>query len=186
MTGFSVIVEGLDNTGKDTLIKGLSNHYNNMISTHIHYGSIKQKSKEESIDYSQRTYDNMVKTMNFQSVVLNNVVFVNRSHLGELVYAPLYRGYDGDFALSCEKQMTMDRTFLIVLSDNPENLIARDDGLSHSTDIEFKKKEIELFQQAFKKSTIKHKYMININGHTIEQVFEKVLDFIEYKRIISD
>jgi len=182
MDGFSVIIEGLDNTGKDTLIKGLSNHYNNMISTHIHYGSIKQNSKQDAIEYSIKTYNNMVKTMNFQSVVLNNVVFVNRSHLGELVYAPLYRGYDGDFALSCEKEMVMDRTFLIVLTDEPENLIERDDGLSHSIDIEFKKKEIKLFQQAFDKSSIKHKYMININNHTIEQVLAKVIDFIEYKK----
>lgn len=123
----------------------------------------------------------MFKTCRFQTEVICNSTIVDRSHIGEMVYSPLYRNYSGDYVLDIEKQYNTDNFYLIVLTDRAENLISRDDGLSHSTDIDKKNEELELFREAFQKSNIKNKYMMNIEGHNENEVLNKVLDYITYK-----
>lgn len=123
----------------------------------------------------------MFKTCRFQTEVICNSTIVDRSHIGEMVYSPLYRNYSGDYVLDIEKQYNTDNFYLIVLTDRAENLISRDDGLSHSTDIDKKNEELELFREAFQKSNIKNKYMMNIEGHNENEVLNKVLDYITYR-----
>lgn len=123
----------------------------------------------------------MFKTCRFQTEVICNSTIVDRSHIGEMVYSPLYRNYSGDYVLDIEKQYNTNNFYLIVLTDRAENLISRDDGLSHSTDIDKKNEELELFREAFQKSNIKNKYMMNIEGHNENEVLNKVLDYITYK-----
>ena len=123
----------------------------------------------------------MFKCCRFQTEVIGNSIIVDRSHIGEMVYSPLYRNYSGDYVLDIEKQYNTDNFYLIVLTDRAENLISRDDGLSHSTDIDKKNEELELFREAFQKSNIKNKYMMNIEGHNENEVLNKVLDYITYK-----
>lgn len=123
----------------------------------------------------------MFKTCRFQTEVICNSTIVDRSHIGEMVYSPLYRNYSGDYVLDIEKQYNTDNFYLIVLTDRAKNLISRDDGLSHSTDIDKKNEELELFREAFQKSNIKNKYMMNIEGHNENEVLNKVLDYITYK-----
>lgn len=97
------------------------------------------------------------------------------------MYSPLYRNYSGDYVLDIENKYNTDNFYLIVLTDTAENLISRDDGLSHSIDLDKKNEELKLFREAFKKSNIQNKYMMNIEGHNENEVLNKVLDYIIYK-----
>lgn len=147
----------------------------------LSFANVKQNSPEEHIEYSTELYDNMFKLCTFQTRVIRNSIIVDRSHIGEMVYSPLYRNYSGDYVLDIESEYCTDNFFLIVLTDRAENLISRDDGLSHSTDLDKKNEELKLFREAFKKSNIKNKYMMNIEDHNEDEVLDKVLDFILYK-----
>ena len=50
-------------------------------------------------------YDDMFKLMINSKDKDINLIF-NRSHLGETVYSPLYRGYSGDYIFDIEKKYT--------------------------------------------------------------------------------
>lgn len=177
-----IIIEGPDNVGKSTLIRNIKNHYNKNIIANLAYSNVKQATPHEHINYSKLLYKNMFELCNFQSKVLNNIMILDRSHIGEMVYSPLYRNYSGDYVLDIEKEFDLSNYFLITLTDLAENLIDRDDGLSHSINVSDKNKELELFLESTTKSLIKHKFVMNINGLNITQVFNKVIDFIEYNK----
>ena len=66
----------------------------------------------------------------------------------------------------------------IVLIDEIENLIKREDGLSFSIDKEKKENEIQKFTEFYKKSNIKNKLLLNINGKNIDEVFNIITEFI--------
>ena len=106
----------------------------------------------------------------------------DRAHLGECVYSPIYRDYSGDFVFEEEKnfiwQDNLKRIKLILFTDDAENVIKRDDGLSFSIDLDTKKKEIELFDKAFEKSIL-NKKRIELKGRYAEQIWnEEVKTFI--------
>ena len=95
------------------------------------------------------------------SVPENNVLIFNRAHLGETVYSPMYRNYNGDFVFDFEKDYVRrepPETKLIVFTDTPEAVIERDkkrgDGLSFSLDIDKKKQELEAFERAYNMSCL--------------------------------
>lgn len=110
----------------------------------------------------------------------------DRSHLGEIVYGNIYRGYSGDYVLDIEKKFNhildvFENLFLITLVDEPENLISREDGLSFSVELDKKQRELELFDLAHTSSTIKNKLIINIKNKDAEAVFKEVTEFIDSK-----
>lgn len=177
-SGYAIFCEGPDNVGKSSLIKNIVNYFNKEVFIQLHYSNIKQSTKEKHIKYSKKLYKNMFKIINFQNSVLNNSVILDRSHIGEMVYSPLYRNYDGEYVLDLENIKTK-KQYLITLIDEPENLINRDDGLSISINLEDKKKEIDLFKIAHDTSTIKNKLLININGYDEMTIANRVLNFIK-------
>jgi hypothetical protein len=179
-----IIVEGPDNVGKSTLIQNLKNYYNDMPFHTMHYSNVRQESPEAVISYSKHLYTQMFDIMVNQMKYGYSGIIFDRSHLGEMVYGPIYRGYDGEYVLDIEKKYmnildVWNNLLLITLVDNPENLIARDDGLSFSTDISTKHVEIANFMNAAGASNIKHKLLINIQNHDEKRVLAAVAGYIE-------
>jgi thymidylate kinase len=174
-----VIVEGPDRVGKDTLIQGIKNYFTNLTFHELHYSAVKAQDVKE---YSKKMYTEFFEILEMFNNK-NMSCIANRSHIGEAVYGPIYRKYSGDYIFDIEKEFKSKDFFnklnLIVLVDNPENLIKRDDGLSFSTPLEKKETEIQHFKDAFIKSNIENKILININGLTIEDVRNKVIDFLQ-------
>lgn len=118
-------------------------------------------------------------------------IICDRSHLGEMVYGPIYRGYSGEYVLDIEKKYMeipsiWNNLFLITLYDEPENVIKRDDGLSFSTDIRIKREEIKNFINAHGKSNIKNKLLLNIKNHNADAVLNEVLTFINIGYGVGD
>lgn len=186
MRNLFLIVEGPDNVGKSTLINNLNNYYNKLTMHNLHYSNVKQENTIEVIKHNKKLYDEMFRLMIYALKQDYTGVICDRSHLGEIVYGNIYRGYTGDYVLDIEKDYhhildIFENLFLITLVDEPENLISREDGLSLSTDLDKKQRELELFDLAHNSSNIKHKLIINIKDKDAEAVFKEVTEFIDSK-----
>lgn len=109
---------------------------------------------------------------------------LDRSHVSEMVYAPMYRGYSGDYVLEIEKEsMARNPEFwksvsLVTFVDKPEHLVAREDGQSFSSDLVKKGEEIAAFYNASAKSQIERKTVIDIDGLTVDDVFSRLKHFL--------
>ncbi len=175
-----IFIDGLDNVGKTTQIKRIINHFNLDVFISIHHTAVKQKSAEDSIRqtgaYTRRVFS-LARSLNG----IGESLIADRCHLSEMVYSKLYRGYDGDYVLGIEREyLTLLREIvLITLIDTPENVVSRDDGLSFSTKLEDKRKEIDAFVSATNWSKISNKRVINIAGKDEDAVFEEILGFLK-------
>lgn len=176
-----IIICGLDRCGKSTQIEKIRNYFSekNIETNVIHYEQV-NTTKEHQEAASRIRYDDMLKTANELSKN-KSVMIYDRAHLGEYVYSPIYRNYSGEYVFELEKkyETVMDKAILFLFTDRPENLLSREDGLSFSSKIENKQKEIILFTEAFNKSNIKHKYHIDIDGLDENKVWEIVKSKIE-------
>jgi thymidylate kinase len=159
-----IIIEGPDRVGKDTIIGNIIKEYKKSFVYLHHYAN-----PTGNEHWGKDQYNNM-----FELFHSNRYIIANRAHGGEVVYPKLYHGYDGNYVYNIEKKFNTYNILLIVLIDEPENLISRDDGLSFSTDLEMKRKEIELFKEFYEDSNIKNKMLINIKDLDEDQVKAKV------------
>jgi thymidylate kinase len=184
MRNLFIIVEGPDNVGKSTLIQNIKNQFEDITFHALHYSNVKQSSADAVVEYSTKMYNEMFKLMVHTVAFDKSGIICDRSHLGEMVYGPIYRGYTGEYVLDIEKQYTnmlsvWDNLILITCYDEPENLIIRDDGLSFSTDFQKKCNEIAGFLNAHEKSNIKNKLLINIKEHDEEEAITAVVKYIQ-------
>ena len=98
---------------------------------------------------------------------------MNRAHLGEYVYSPIYRKYDGDWIFDLEKSFFNNsefyqskiKLFVFYDSDN-SNLHLREDGksLSNKNEENLDKERVR-FLQAFEKSMITNKRMFDLSDY---------------------
>lgn len=177
-----IFIEGLDRCGKDTQIKLIQQLFIDKPLHVLHYSNYKGfTSPEDCQTYSASVYSSMFKLLHNNYKTMHFIL--NRSHIGEYVYAPIYRKYRGDYVFLIEnywKEFSFwNEIKLITFIDNVNNLIIRDDGLSHSIDVIKKQEEIDKFIEATEKSSILHKKIININNKNIEKVFEEVKEFLK-------
>jgi len=115
-----------------------------------------------------------------------NIIF-NRSHLGESVYAPLYRGYNGDYVFDIEKKFlheVKDQVYLITLVNDPETILSRDDGKSFYVDAEGVKAECDGFIRAHRTSKIKNKLLLSVGTMGPEEVSNIIVDFLNDAQIV--
>jgi len=170
------IFEGPDNVGKTTQINKLKKYLEiekSQLVHILHYSNIKGN---DIFERSNHYYNQMFGLMKFAANNNINLIF-DRAHGGETVYSPIYRNYSGDYVYEIEQNYNSKITAnakLFVFIDEPENLINREDGKSFSTEYEKKADEINRFGEFYNKSNIKNKYLININGLDIDQVWEKI------------
>lgn len=177
-----LLLDGLDRCGKDTQLKKIKQYFEenlNQVFHVLHYSNIKCKDSRLASEYY---YQEMFGLIDFAEKQNINLI-LNRSHIGEYIYAPLYRNYSGQFIFNIEQEFahTIDKfsnLHLFIFIDKPENLIKREDGLSFSKDLEQKKKEINAFKDAYERSFIYNKYLININELNENQVFEIIKEKI--------
>ena len=181
-----VIVEGCDRCGKSTQIAYMQKKFerDGKAVFIIHCEAVKAYSKDEAkIDYiecnhwvSTKRYAGLLKMIEKYADDPDTVIIFDRAHIGEAVYSPLYRNYDGNEVFAMENMISYEKAKLVhlfIMIDDAENIIARDDGLSFSIDKDIKKKEIDLFIQAWNKSRFSSNVgsrLINIKDKNIEDV----------------
>ena len=182
-----IIFEGPDNVGKSTQIDMLRKAFHDFeISTQvIHCSNFKFRTNIDDKysvetqakvlkEMSKRYYTKIMQIMNVYNTKDDNyesVLILDRSHLGETVYSPIYRNYSGDYVYELENIVECPKkVFVITLVDTAENLISREDGHSFSTNID-----------AFKTANSSTKFnslLIDIDGLSPDRVFEKISNFV--------
>jgi thymidylate kinase len=183
-----IIIEGNDNTGKDTQQNLIIEKLNNLIFHKVHYSSLPFKNDvDKHTSYSKQMYTDMFRMMNECKDKDINIIF-NRSHLGESVYSPLYRGYSGDYVFDIEKEYVnklRENLYLITLTNDPQIIMSRDDGKSFYGNEEEVKAEVDGFNRAHRLSKIKNKLLINIGTMSAEDVSKIIIDFLSHENTIT-
>ena len=183
-----IIIEGTDNTGKDTQQNLIIKKVNDLVFQKLHYSSLPFKDdKEKHISYSQKLYDDMFKLMIASKDKDINIIF-NRSHLGESVYSPLYREYSGDYIFDIEKRYVKQlrkELYLITLTNDPHTILKRDYGLSFYGNEEEVKAEVDGFNRAHRLSKIKNKLKIHLGTMSAEEVSNIIIDFLKHENTIT-
>jgi hypothetical protein len=178
-----IIIEGMDRCGKDTQIGLIQKKFKEETFHVFHYAKVPFKLQGDHINYNHRLYKDMFMMM-YENLGSDRNFIFNRSHLGESVYAPKYRGYDGDYVFDIESNFSgllEDQLILIALVNTPEILMEREDGDSLSKNASDIVYEREAFIRGFEKSTIIHKLLIECGRKKIEEIHFEIMEFIHSK-----
>lgn len=183
-----IICEGCDSVGKSTLIRNLLNYFyfrdlHSIKPVRVSYFSNFKAPTKYAKNISQIHYRNGFNDIKSNNYTNDSHIIYDRFHIGEVVYSPLYRNYDGDYVYELENEYMpfLNRTLLVLLIDDAENLIKRDDGLSFTTELDKKQDEINRFISAYNNSKIPNKLYINIKELNTTDVAELVIN--EIKRL---
>jgi len=157
-----LLIEGLDRLGKDTLIRGIQDRYGYHLVLHFRKPELLQC--YESGASPQRSYQEASFTTMFQVLHAPGATIIcNRAHLGECVYAPMYRGYPGDYVFELEKQFGVSRLtdvrLVLLTEDFARSGHFVDDGQSLGA-ADKREREQSLFLAAFEKSIIADKRIV--------------------------
>jgi len=130
----------------------------------LHYG--KPPKIETVQDYQEKTYKEMFDLLNCDKSFI-----LDRSHIGEMIWSPIYRKYDAKpFIQKLEKKWfqenkTSKNIFLFILVDsNYDKWKLRDDnqGLNNTSDKEKHLTEIEHFRDSLNMTSIEQKYLFDL------------------------
>jgi len=165
------IFEGMDNCLKDTLIQLF--RYTLPPQTQI----LKYNSPPAGISnvehWQQAHFKDMFELLEINLNNSSRNLILNRAHLGEYVYSPIYRGYEGEWIFDLEKNFfdssdfyqSNIKLFVFYDSDNSK-LRMREDGNSFSVnDDENLNKERSRFLKSFQKSMISHKKLFDLSDY---------------------
>lgn len=173
----TVIIEGPDRVGKNTQIEAIRNHFEGDLWQVLHYSKPpKLGSSEDYVSYQSSLFSQMFGL----SCVVPKLI-LNRSHLGEAVYAQ-YRGYDGSYVFDIEKTWYDDETnellVIIVLIARGDQLVGRDDGNSFYKNVDDAEEEVGRFIAAHNATVFTNKHIIDISGKTIEEVTLEIINIL--------
>ena len=184
------IIEGCDRLGKDTFIETLKNKFGYFTIIHhskpvfcefykhrIEKNPLPYKNSELFL-YQLESFNASMALLKFAETSKQKFI-LNRSWLGEAVYAPRYRGYSGDYIFDLEKNAGLDKiknTKLILLVTSNWSHI-QDDG--QSFDFSAKEEEQEDFIKAIQRSIFSKRQIIDIcrkdgTRKTPQELFEEI------------
>jgi len=188
-----IIIEGGDRLGKDTLIRGIQDSYEDNW-TIRHFGKPpKGMSPKETLDFQ---FDVFYKEAIFVDYFMNefsdeygyydNSIIWNRSHLGEYVYSQMFRGIGKreikERIKLFETRNLSSNMYLFTLTASPYFFLSKEDGDSFSQSLEQKTRELELFKEAHNLSIIPHKKIVKVDYEgefrSKEKILESVINFI--------
>lgn len=181
-----IIFEGQDRCLKSTIINRLIQSDERHNYHTLHYGKPPKIANVQQ--YQQTTYRQM-----FELLHSGKDFILDRSHLGEMIWSPIYRNYDAKpFIQSQEKQWyenVKDKTnvFLFILVDsNYEKWKKRDDnqGLNSTSDQEKHETEIEHFRNSLKMTCIEKRFMFDL-CHFYKENSDRIDDVALYNHIFG-
>lgn len=152
------LIDGIDRLGKSTLIENIQQECG--------YYSVVHLGKPKALKVyggNLERYQLMLFHDMFRQLSSRDRMIFDRTHLGEMVYAPMYRGYHGNYVFDLEKNVDLNHTRLILLTEDfSKSKHFSDDGLSF--DITKRKEEQERFTDAYYMSSIKDKLIVNVTA----------------------
>lgn len=194
--GKLIIVEGIDRTGKDSLVNFLISHFyshrsgENAHIKFVHWGYPEGNTNSDKIHFQKKDFKRKAKqARNFLVKHKNGIVIWNRSHIGEYVYGPMYRDEDVSWIKDYEQHNIIEHLHniadmhLFLLDGNIDFLLSQDDGDSFTDNKELKEEEQGRFLQAYIDSKIPYKKYILVADaegyHDINFIQNKVLKELE-------
>jgi len=135
----------------------------------MHFGRPEGDDDRQQAFYQKGTFDRLFKFLDALDGQEARIV-LDRSHLGEYVYGPLYRsnsGVDLEYLWQFENPSWND-VYLILLRADSDVLRSRDDGLGF--DISKIDEEQARFYEAFDRSRIRHKIAIDVTALSLDDV----------------
>jgi hypothetical protein len=164
-----ILVEGIDRLGKDTLLRGIQDRHGFHLVLRYEKPPILECYAREASDSPQRRYQKASFRTLIEILCLEGDINIlcNRSHLGEFVYAPIYRQYSGEYVFDLEREFRLNEKSdvrLVLLTENFER--SRhfvDDGKSLGA-AEKRPVEQELFIEAFERSVISDKRVVCVTN----------------------
>jgi hypothetical protein len=162
-----ILVEGIDRLGKDTLLGGIQGRRGFHLVLRYERPPLLECYAGESSP--QRTYQTASFRTLLELLCLDRDIRIlcNRSHLGEFVYAPLYRQYSGEYVFELEREFRLNETSdvrLILLTEDFEcSQHFVDDGKSLGA-AEKRPVEQALFMEAFERSLISDKRIVSVTN----------------------
>ena len=159
------IIEGLDRLGKDTLIQGIQHRCGYHLV--LHYGKpvelecyLRDDAATAKQRYQAESFRSMFELLGCSPTI--NII-CNRAHIGECVYAPIYRGYSGDYVFDLERRVEVAKIpsmrLLLLTEDFAVSRHFVDDGQSLGS-AERRREEQDLFLAAFERSSISDKRLV--------------------------
>lgn len=183
-----IIVEGTDNSGKDTLINNLLNYFKDENVELKHFDRPRSRNNKDAALEQNDSFTSFAHYL--KDVNDDRIVICNRAWYGEYIYGVLYRErnpkdvvdmINGIESFLIENQI--DTTYIQLFAD-PYFLTKNDDGQSLSEGkTEIIETEAQMFTDIFNKSKIQNKKMIQtvIDGEFIpkEEVANQAIELIE-------
>lgn len=154
------LIDGVDRMGKSTLIKGLLDELGYHLV--IHYDKPKKLAAYQDLPDPLFRYQYELYREMFHVISSGTKAIFDRSHLGEMVYAPLYRKYDPKIFIPFMENSANTQFSRLVLLTTSDFSFIQDDGLS--IDFNKKEEEQELFKTAFVRSHIKDKVLVDVSN----------------------
>lgn len=182
-----IIIEGTDNTGKDTLISKLLEKYPTVTMIHCSKPFSKKFSSQEQ-DQLFATYINNIVLGQYDST---HCIIMNRSHIGEFVYGVLYRGRKdkevGKMILSLNDKLIdrkdLEIRYVQLICTSKKLLSNNEDGKSLSEGVDYRISiETSRFKEIFDYCDFPKKLVYINNGDEFrskESIFNEVWKFIE-------
>jgi hypothetical protein len=169
-----ILVEGLDRLGKSTLIQNIVNYFGYYQVIHMGKPKALEAYTGSLQAYQTECFSNMFRLMHSSAYII-----FDRAHLGEYVYSPLYRKYEGDYVFSLERAMGVadlnDVHLVLLHEDFSKSKHFVDDGLSF--DISKREEEQNKFFGAFDKSIIRSKVKVCVTAD--DGTFKDQLDILK-------
>lgn len=165
-----VLLDGCDKVGKSSLCDYLVRNHR---FSSMHFGRPEGDDDRQRALFQKGTFDRMFRFIGALEGQDARIV-MDRSHVGEYVYGPMYRPSSGvDLSYLWEMEdASWDDVYLVFLRADPEILRARDDGLGF--DITRLEEEQERFAEAFSLSRLRHKIAIDVSALSLDEVASTV------------
>jgi len=162
-------IEGIDRLGKSTLIEGIINRlgYYQV----IHFSKPKKLDAYAGTSPIEGVPPGSLAAYHYQQEGFRNSMIMARSgarlifdrwHLGEMVYAPMYRAYSGEYVFDFEERHHLDAAdirLILLTEDFHVSSHFVDDGQSLG-ELQQREEEQNRFLAAFRRSIIRDKRII--------------------------
>ena len=150
----------------------------------VHY----EGCKDDTLEYNRRQYEDMFDL--FAEGCDKRHFIIDRPHVGESVWAKLYKQYDGSYVFDLERDFIIAypdvhaQTLQFFIFDTATNMLDREakrkEGYSYNqTDIVQKQLELDLYVRAAEKSSLNTR-IIWLDGsfdEAYEIILQKIKDF---------
>lgn len=164
-----IAIEGIDRIGKSTCCKHLVDNHG---FSQLHFGKPEGSTDAERALYQKGTFTNLFSLASAIEGQKAKVV-LDRAHLGELVYGPIYRagsGVDLEYVHDLERKSPGCIKLVLLVHRNLGIVRLRDDGLGF--DINRLGEESQTFERAFERSQLRDKHLIDVTEKSISEMLD--------------